>query len=825
VYVRNNLKRSNLLLNVNDDFAILKNISPKEGQSRFVNGDLHFDFIFNVSQLNALRQNALTVLVTIKSEHQIVPTIIEKDSRSGISPAGREKLVNNILTHKSKLKSIIKNNQNIIFQRYADITSKIDKQLLYFIKNDKDIVTTQTGLIKRKITLQRKIDDQNSGIKTVPIKQELSHHNLSDFDKIDTIDKESQKTRIRLLNKGISPSVITNLTKRSISAHEKLNGTVRKITYPESNLDLVDITNLCYIHGTETKKIDFSFETVINQKFDDNINVTVPVVLDSSLSQGNLLIVEFSLLQTVTNFSSTKQVNVIEKVEKKLDIQSHINDFYRFSKPFEVISSSVNGQIFFEIKQLEKFKRVGGNKLRVFKKVISDDMSDVYKLVQFENVDSYFSEFETTKKLFITNFYNESSIFRFVPVNFYNENSCEFTDVVITPQRKIKTNRLVIIPSLSRGEVIVEFFNTDFLDIVAIRLLIRNVTTKEKDYSLEVNTIGIDNNYGYLNSTKLNNLIPYHIYELTTKLVFRDGTEALSSYSTLIENTPYTISIDIPEITPLVSDDDITFELNSVVPEDQVGLIKRLLLSVSSTYNEESLNSRNAPLDKFLAFNIIRYDLSNGDVTNLGIIGNNETFSDSRQSKVNATNKAKPGIRYKYLVYPLLRDPKNVIETNVILKDQDTKREYKFNPRKHNHPIAMTRGTIVSQRFIDSDTKNDMLYGKIGTSTSVEVTIPVRNNLQVTNCTAKFINRKKIILSWNVDSDIKNIDHFIILKEINDVRTIIGKSHCLQSNLNFFHDLTQNDVGNFRFLIIPISKNYLSLQPIYSNYLLINTII
>jgi hypothetical protein len=57
------------------------------------------------------------------------------------------------------------------------------------------------------------------------------------------------------------------------------------------------------------------------------------------------------------------------------------------------------------------------------------------------------------------------------------------------------------------------------------------------------------------------------------------------------------------------------------------------------------------------------------------------------------------------------------------------------------------------------------------------------------------------------------------------IRKIIGKTHCLvDGSLNVTYSLTQHDIGNIRFILVPVYNDFSSGQISISNELLVHSV-
>jgi hypothetical protein len=210
----------------------------------------------------------------------------------------------------------------------------------------------------------------------------------------------------------------------------------------------------------------------------------------------------------------------------------------------------------------------------------------------------------------------------------------------------------------------------------------------------------------------------------------------------------------------------------------------------------------------------------------MGIIANNSTFIDSQEAAKYSSKPLSQFDKYKYVIYPLVRDPATVISQKQEKIDLETRKRYNINQRKHLHPLTLTRGNIVSSNVIsnDLDPKDDLLYGFIGTSYHVDASL-ISNKPLIESFNVSLINDKDVFLSWKISGNREFVDHIVILREIDGIRKIIGKTHCLvDGSLNVTYSLTQHDIGNIRFILVPVYNDFSSGQISISNELLVHSV-
>jgi hypothetical protein len=830
VYFNNKSKTNNGILQVDDNFATLVNITPSipDPRAQYSGDELQFEFVYKVSQIKAIEENALSVAITVKSINKSRPVIVTSRKLGVINT---DDLLDNILTHRTKVNNILLNESNsIIAYKRSDITSKINNQVLSYLKAKQPL--DNVGFQKTKILVQ-KIDQKESEEPKISgiIKQELGHATLNDTN-LD-INKESfidsKAARLDLIQKkSISPTIVTSIADRSISTNQKLKGLSRKSSHNEYPGSPITALTNSYLFSGQNLSPKSEYVTSVSQTYDDTITIKTKILIKNDVSSqknnknqlSSILNVKFELLKS-SNESSTTPVEIIEK---NLNVEDHIKK-YLTPREAPSVSAFKNGSnVVLQIKQNDD--RSSGVKIYKRSFSISDkNMHDPYELIDQVGLSKEIG----IGRFSYTNFNQENVIYRIVPYNKFSPNfvSSNFSDVLINNNSLMDIKKkLIIIPQITESGIKVVAYNT-FSNIVAANLLIRDVTVRQKNYTIVNDVFQFQSSNSTATLTLSKNLIPYHVYELTTKIIENNGVESISSYSTLIEYVPFTgnpFDIEISEV--LNSGDDIQFSVSANLVQDQIGVFRDLLNQVNASYDEAQLTSRKANFDKFIAFNIVRYNLSTGDVENLGIIPNKTTFVDSQRSKLYSAKSLTYNNHYKYAIFPLVRDPNTVISQIQEMTDVETKKKYKMNPRKHLHPISLIRGSVVPKRVIEqeSDPKEDMLYGFIGTSYQVEASF-VGSKPVINLFSASFLGNRKVYLAWTIQGDQSLIDHLIISREIDGVRRIIGKSHTLsREQATFVYEISHDDIGYVKFIITPVYMDFSSGSEAISDGLLITDI-
>jgi len=166
---------------------------------------------------------------------------------------------------------------------------------------------------------------------------------------------------------------------------------------------------------------------------------------------------------------------------------------------------------------------------------------------------------------------------------------------------------------------------------------------------------------------------------------------------------------------------------------------------------------------------------------------------------------------YRYEIYPCLRAPETLFDQfTKTSTDATTNKPYTWSPAKFLHPLALNQGVIVSatgaaQRYA----KDPMAFGVVGSITTVEASFD-NDTAKIVNQTATPFNRALNIITWQVQGDITQVDHFLLLKTVNGVRTMLGKAHSEfpYGACQYFHPVTHSDNGPISYVIIPVMNDY-----------------
>jgi len=809
VYITKAKTKTNLL-QVEQNFATLLDLVKSE-DSTIAN----FLFSFKISKFQAINKNAFSVLVTLKKPSAIFePKIIVSSKDNNIDLLNSKKIINNILSHKSKILNISKQKKDLVIaSKVGDIFSKINNQIITAAKSRQSF--SNLGLEKTKLFVRSVESTLSQGNNLLPALRTFSAQTQTFND----VEIQQKNLRLSLLkSNGISPSNISDFSNKSISAYDSFSGT-SKVKNDDFNNDLNLLLNY---HSRDSNDENLPlYEVSVGNFFDDIAQVDVPIsIYDFFANAETNVTVSFELLSTPIDKGST-QTEVLEKVEKTINLLDYYQKI-RISKKPDIGFSINDTRISIHVKKdrTNNNSDISNslNRINVYKKDINQgaNLNSNYSLIQsLDFSNSSINEFLIS----IPNEQN-NSIYR---VNL--EGQSEFKDFVTKNKFTKVFRKLAIVPYINQNKICLKIYDTNncLFDVAFFKVMYRNSSIKEKKFNVGQIFPCSSNSSFFESIIDTTGLIPYHIYEVTIHLILKSGIEVSSNSSSFIEFYPFVGGLSIMPFDINTSINDVTFTLNASLLQDQIGILKQLLQQTSAKYDEEALLSRNAQYDKFVAFNVIRYNLNSGDIDDLGIFPNSSLFSDAQASRKMSAPNVFQGNTYNYVIYPLIRNPYDVINEKVQIKNEDSRKVYTLNPRKHLHPLTLTRGFSISKDFLSFSTNQDMLYGKLGTSFTLNAFIP-RALPKIENLKMMFFDRNKIMLRWTITGDQSLFDHILIFKEVNGIKIPIGKSHTFDSTLTFIYECNTNDLGNIRFILSPIYSDYSSGGDITTEYILINSL-
>lgn len=806
------------LLTVGDDFAHLRAVKP--------NGDLVFDLYYNVNPGHAVEHEALTVKVTVQSRTIKQKPVLENTHTGFVDT---RKLVENVLTQVPTAKSAIKQQSEFVVATHnSDISAHINNEVVGQLKakvHPKNIQQLNKSTMKLV---------QASEIKAAadakPVLQQVAHQFVSDVDAIHSASIDQNPTRLMhdmIIRQGLDPSHILQMTHRSVPSVDSVGGILRSTRAPE--FEESPATKLLNFHifapgthlrPTTTRQVpdSKSVHILVNEpKVTSEISTSVLIPRHSRFLDGkdqSHFFVKFELLNGRTGVA-------VDSVVRALDVARHVQLYNTPKKPpvVKVTKSEVSSRANLEIKQVDP----GATAVRVYKKnllravVETDDYSLIGTYDVKHNEQSLLVQVDVPT--------SSTAIYRVVPVGAQGTLGFEYTNVVVRPKRFKPVKALSLTAQPIDIGVRLEARHIP-QKVVAIEFKARNKTIFEKEFrNVGGSLMLVDDAVRTSDFVTVvdRDVAPNNIYEYVARLVYESGTseESGNAVTEFMQPTPGKVDTKIENlVVDQIAEPNVTFTITTNIIDNNLDVVKTLLQrrDIYELFKGDVTREREF-LKDLIAHNVQRVDLTTGRRDDFGIV-TSLSFSDNDLRKNQAIPALQLGHRYRYEVTALLRAPETMFETLTKEKvDAVTKKTYAFKPAKFLHPVTLKRGVIVSSSGLKTRySKEPLAHGAIGAIESVEVSFDIEPAKIVDPSAAKF-DKYLNVITWKVQGSVDQVDHFLIMKDVHGVRTMIGKAHSEfpYGNCQYLHPVTRRDEGSFEYVIVPVFNDYKTGTSVVTN--------
>lgn len=810
------------LLDVPDSFAKLVNVDNE--------GTLEFEFCYNVKQSDVVSQNAMTTRVRVISRTIQKKPLLNDSQEGNINTLS---LVKNILSQIPDAKTAQSEQENsTVATRMSDIKSRINTNIFPQLR-----AKVPKTLI-RSLSNYRPILKSVSELKANNIEKPILHfHAHNSFSELNSTVSASFNVNTRqvmydmIVKQGIDPSTIVNMTHRSLPAKMVFGGLTRSIRAPENSYDpAVKLLHHRLFDGTQSPFrtttalfADQTFvnvaETVINDSVEVPVRIKIPrgkMIVESQ--EQSTFFIKFELLDGKTG-------SIVDTVTRLLDVSKYLRIFFTPAKPPIVTTSitDLRGRVTLQIKQVDP----SASAVQVYKKIISRATTtiDDYALIDTRPLLST----DQAISIVVDKPIQSTFIYRVIPIGSLGQMGSEYTNVVVNADRYCPIKAMSVTAEIVDTGIEVNMTRLP-PDIVAIELLRRDMTVFEHQFKNIGGIKLIDENV--MSSDNINvfdiSVRDRHIYEYVVKLIYKGGTTTTTGNTVLEYNVKrpgkVDLSIEDLEVDSDESSPNVSFRIRSALLESDVETIRVLLnrQDIAEFFKDDILREREF-LNDLISWNVQRIDLTTGDREDFGVITNN-FFNDRDLGKNNSVKPLSYGHKYRYEVTAFLRSPETLFQSFEKEKVDDvTKKTYRFKPSKFLHPLALTRGLLVSRVGLKTRfSKAEMSHGVIGTKQSINVNFDEQPARVIEPSAVRF-NSTLNILTWKLAGAIDQIDHFLIMKDVHEVRTMIGKVHSEFpfGNCQFIHKTSDKDESEFTYVIVPIFNDYSTGESATSNSVIV----
>lgn len=792
---------------------------------------MKFELFYNVSIHDAVAQEATTVTVSVISR-----TIEKKPllQNTHVGFVDTKQLIKNVLTQMPDAKSAIKQQEEyVVALRHSDISARINNEIVGQLRakvpkaNIQQLYRSKLAVVPAGVAKEAAEDK--------PFLTISAHALTSDTYTVNSASLDENPHRLMhemIVRQGIDPSFVTELTHRSIPARDNVGGLLRPRRAEEHD-GVSPATRLLHhylfpveSHIRPTLMSDLQDSALVQSLVsepDSDVEVPVSVVIPAHARRNDgrdvsHFFVKFELINGRTGVA-------IDTVTKPLDVARHLQLHHTPRQPprVKVTSGELASTANVEIKQVDP----GAHGVRVYKKTVYRAVSDIdgYTLVGTYDVKKEDQSLLVT----VDKPLSSPAIYRIVPIGVNGTQGFEYTNVVLKPQRyqQIKAVSFTVHPI----DVGVKL-ETRHLPprAVAIEFLVRNRTTFEADYRNVEGDIKLIDDAAraadYVSAVDVN-VSPDNVYEYAARIIYRDGAQEIGDVELVEFHQPAPGKVDtrIEDVAVEQTDEpNVTFSITTDIVDTDADVVKKLLEKngIQDEFKDDVAREREF-LKSLIAHNVSRVDLTVGKRENFGVV-TDTSFSDRDLRKNQAIDPLVLGHRYRYEVVALLRAPETMFGSlDKEAVDPVTKKSYTFSPSKFLHPVTLTRGVVVTAQGLKTlYAKDPMGHGAIGAVQEIEVSFDGPPARVVDPIAARF-DKFLTVITWKIQGNVEAVDHFIIMKNVHGVRTLVGKAHSefTYGNCQYFHPVTPRDEGAHTYIILPVLNDYRVGEAVETNTVIV----
>ena len=425
-------------------------------------------------------------------------------------------------------------------------------------------------------------------------------------------------------------------------------------------------------------------------------------------------------------------------------------------------------------------------------------------------------------------------IYRAVPVNELGITSGEFSSVVTRASKlvdkKNDDDTLAILAIENEGNVVVNAYNVPN-DIISLRLIRKNVTTKEKAFSTPV-TLTSNQIIKIERETEEAQAIDRPsrfnaVYQYKFLMFDAYGNVRESQNSSIIHFSGDNSSREGRTliITPPQSSRDegekISFQVDA--PTDQASLDKVIEIltqaGLESQYEQEIRENREL-FSKITALEMLRFDTITGVNESFGVVKSGIFEDSSKSRKAGSVSPPVPGRTYVYQFRLLIRSPGTIFrQTTTTSVDLETSKSFSVNLKKFNSPRTLKSGVLAAtSRQIAAGTRtglkfdsnfgseSEMIAGRTSLTGFLIVQVPGKET-SLFGVEAEESSRGNVI-RWNVRQGTQHIDHVIVYAEFNGRRAPLRALHYSgESTMIYLDDRLKAKSGEIQYFVRPVFTN------------------
>lgn len=831
-------KPINSILRLDDNFAFLLGIDDE--------GSFVYEFRYFSLTVEAISNLANIVRITTRKTLPSAPIDVFVSARD--SGGDLRVMINDILTSDARVKDAKRSNAaNVITSTNSDITSRLNnasaKEIGRSLIPGKDDTGTHRPLSKTDGKGEPKGESPLSDIlgtqrviSLVPVST-LRSKNMDPpvtqtmlFDHADKpTTSQAQTAAVNLIGRGIDPSTAGlkfNCINSTYKAVSGFGHTARVIGNMSNTQDApaaarqqeMLVTSLYQTSNKEIKPLEDLDDKALVPIMSEVPKKEILNFKRVTINSKDVGLDDFYAIFELIDVNGVKLETLTRRVSHNQFVRNY--NMPRTPPRVSVSPAQFSGKNVIEIEQLD----VRATSVKLFRRTIKKASNIADDGASYEFVTELLLKKSDGLTKFIDIVNNSSTIlYRCIPVGPGGLLGSEFTNAVAvavkskTAGRHSRSNAASLTSRIIQGGIELTVSNVP-TSTVAVAVLRRDTTVNEETFSCltisdPIRLVATNINTAVFIDTDVKK---DHIYEYLCRLYFEDGTEVISTGNIIQLYLPLAIGIVDVEITDFqlirnAQSVDVKFVVRSKLADDNLDQVQQALRKQGLVdLFQDDLKQERDRLQDLIAHSIVRIDLTTGVREDFGtFVGT--TFVDSVVSQKNGVSELKEGHKYRYVIGTLIRKAETVFDRFVQNSiDVSTGKEYSYRPATFKHPITLSKGTIVSRESLARNhAEDDFAFGKIGNTREIDVMIDVPDT-KIIDVNATRLDRRTASIKWNMAGRNKDIEHFIVMKELLGQAHIVGKVHNISPSktFEFLDRIEPDDIGEVNYRIVPVMSDY-----------------
>lgn len=793
------------------------------------------NYSFNPKLAARLRATKLMIsMVDQQGNTNTSPQLIK-----GFTP---EQITENLLQQVNIYKAASKVKNQYPFSVVRDLTK-------YF--NPKTIENQPLNSI---VYINRSVGELNSSNSTLNLNNQNLNSNVNSNTYTSTNSFNLRKSRVSLKQtQKIDPaSLYIKPTNTMVPTSKAMNGIIPEKPFLQNQIFKTNPKALNLVKSFLSKTTSNNQEQLTPQSYVTEIKK----ITTDLLSVGDRLFLPINLIGQGDFKIVFELYDIYDNKVQKFDVfvphNTNVNNVY-ITQPPEITKNAATGIDFisFSINQIDR----AAHGVSIFRKKIftQQNVSDAGYTKLLDIPLRPGAEPYLFKDTLLT---TSDVIYRFVPydknkqlasvfsTSYVRSNSINKNGTNIPVPKRLSTRQsyCVFDYSIDNDSIIIKATNIP-ADAVAIQFYKRNKTINEQKYSRLGNIIRIQPNSSIPNRLIDSRVKLYNTYEYKIGIIYPDGIEQLVSNLLAVEFRPIEKNIAESTITNITNNSyvdgtpDVSFTVTYSYNNNQYEDIKKLLIdqNLLAEYGQEIVTNREF-LGRLFAYKVLRLNMATGELEDFGIITDNN-FSDRKQGLAKGVKPLQVGVEYSYKVTTYLRNPETLFPTvtrtvgkgkKQSIKQNSNSKTYTLYPYEWLQPVTFRAGTLYTDTSVRRSYPNGLGSFEFGNVVDIkEVTVKVVSDLPVIfDAKVNVIQNQRCLISWGVKGNLAKIDHFMIIRDILGIKTIIGAAHAFPSGnngkINFIDTFQNNEKGQATYAIIPIYYDDTEGTQVKTNTILIN---